>query len=69
MSTAQPSDRQLPGDGTRALIDPGPVAERAVSGYYDPDSAAYDDDIADVEGHGWADRIEDLPAQRELVIA
>jgi hypothetical protein len=68
MSTAQPSYRQPFDDGTRALIDADPAAWTPVSGYYDPDSAAYDEDPG-IEGPSQLDpREEGLPI-RELVTA
>jgi hypothetical protein len=68
MSTAQPSYRQLLDAGTTALIDADPAAWTTVYGYYDPDSAAYDEDPG-VEGPSQLDpREEGLPI-RELVTA
>jgi hypothetical protein len=68
MSTAQPSYGQRPDDGPTALIEAHRAAWTAVTGYYDPDSAGYDEDPA-FEGLGQLDpREEGLPI-RELVTA
>jgi len=68
MTFVQPSARQ-PDEGTRALTDEdrGAVADR--SGYYDPDSAAYDYDLGDVEGHAWLGSTDEGLPVRELVTA
>jgi hypothetical protein len=65
MPFVQPSARQAD-DGSHPLTDD----HRAIadqSGYYNPDSAAYDEDLGDVEGHAGVDSTDDVITERELV--
>ena len=67
MSTAQSSVRVPSTDQKLALIDDDLAAVAIASGYYDPDSAAYDEEVAiPVMAAGIPPDDEGLPI-RELV--
>jgi hypothetical protein len=68
MPSAQPSVQQKPGDREPGQMDGFSAAIAQQTGYYDPDSAAYDEN-AGVPVMGWLESSDEGLPVRELVPA